>query len=147
MHGTLDPFWTEAKVDLLRRLATESKLSARRAAMEMGITLGSAIGKAFRLGIRFQSPTITNSRKSREEKIAKRRTVQKPSRVAVAPEPNALRLTFDEMATSASCKWPVGEYPYKYCGHVPTEGMPYCEHHCSVAYVAPQARNRAPRPR
>lgn len=146
MHGTLDAFnWTPAKIDLLKRLIA-SKMSAGQVANEMGVSRGSAIGKAFRLGIKFDSNTRTNSKRHKELRVVRARTNPRPSRVAIAPEPNALRIEFDDL-TSATCKWPVGEYPYKYCGHVPIEGKPYCDHHCSVAYQPPQARNRAPRPR
>jgi GcrA cell cycle regulator len=146
MHGTLDVFdWTDAKIDLLKRLIA-SKMSAGQVANEMGVSRGSAIGKAFRLGIKFDSNTRTNSKKNAELRVVRARTNPRPSRVVIAPEPNALRIEFGDLS-AATCKWPVGEYPYKYCGHSPLGGGPYCGHHHGRAHEPDRPRNRAPRPR
>lgn len=150
MHGTLDLFqWTEAKIDLLKRLI-EGKLSSGQTAKEMGTSRGSVVGKAFRLGLRFQSPTVTNSRKSTEMKISRRRerkSLRSSPLPPMAPEPDALRLSVVELEAS-HCRWPVTEdHPFLFCGHEKAAGFSYCAHHCGIAYIAPEARHRAPRPR
>lgn len=147
MHGTLDLFnWTDAKVDLLRRLIV-MKMSSGQIASEMGTTRGSIVGKANRLGLRFDSDSPHRRRKSMEMRLARNGIRPRPSRLPpAAPEPDALRIQFEDLR-SDTCRWPVGEYPYTYCGHEPFAGKPYCAHHCGIAYVAPSARIREPRPR
>lgn len=47
------------------------------------------------------------------------------------------------------CREPYGDDPatMTFCGHTAEPGKPYCLAHCRVNYRAPEARNRAPRPR
>lgn len=48
--------------------------------------------------------------------------------------------------TEATCKWPKGdprEEDFEFCGGRALEGMPYCSHHCRLAYLPTQSRNRA----
>jgi GcrA cell cycle regulator len=157
MHGTLDHFqWNEATVAKLRH-CVEKKFSASQAAIELQtefggrVTRNTCIGKAHRLGISFQSETVRNNYWRDKVKPApssppwlfrkKFAPVREPE-----PEPDALNIPFKSLNAS-TCRWPVGEYPYAYCGHEPVEGKPYCQHHCGKAYVPPQERHRAPRPR
>lgn len=152
MHGTLDrQTWSAAMVSELQRLI-EKKYSASQAAVELSLSRNAVIGKAHRLGWKFGSESSHNVfspvrlKKLREPppKLPKIKSARLPQ---VAPEPNALRITFDRMAATTSCKWPVGEYPYHYCGHTPVAGKPYCAHHCLRAYEPPKARARDARPR
>jgi GcrA cell cycle regulator len=150
MHGTLDfPQWTDTRIAELQGYI-ESKYSASRAAIELGITRNAAIGKAHRLGLHFHSESIRcNKFRNKQKPIAKAvptvwKAIKLPPPPKPAPEPNALRISFEALSVG-TCRWPVGEYPYAYCGHPPVESKPYCEGHCLKAYMPPQARNRDPR--
>ena len=55
-------FWTEERIELLRKLAG-LKLSARRIAARMGVTKNAIIGKLYRIGIMRREITETLARR------------------------------------------------------------------------------------
>lgn len=147
MHGTLDKFrWTPHAEARLRALISE-KLSAKEAAEVMGVTKNTLIGKANRLGLRFESVYVETVRKAAAERRAKRQPRQKPTAIPpMAPEPNALRLDVLQLKDN-SCRFIVtDDHPMLYCGH-PKDFGSYCAHHALRVYQPAQARNRMPRPR
>lgn len=45
-----------------------------------------------------------------------------------------------------NCLWPIGDPKhddFHFCNDVKVPGLPYCEHHCAVAYRAPETKPRA----
>jgi hypothetical protein len=48
--------------------------------------------------------------------------------------------------TRSTCKWPLGDGPYTYCGHPTVEGKPYCPGHVAIAYTPLPPRTRVPYP-
>jgi GcrA cell cycle regulator len=62
---------------------------------------------------------------------------------ALPPEPEMLGdchpITLLEL-TDATCKWPIGQSDYVFCGRKTFSGLPYCAHHCRISYAPPQPR-------
>jgi GcrA cell cycle regulator len=53
-------------------------------------------------------------------------------------------LTLDE----TKCRWPIGDpgdEDFHFCGRHSDAGVPYCEHHSSIAYQPAQSRRRGGR--
>lgn len=146
MHGTLDRFqWNDARVGRLKEMIDE-KLTATKAAEDLGITRNAVIGKAHRLGWNFQSESKNNG-KFAEVNRARRQPRQKPTALPpMEPEPDALRLTVLQLKNK-SCRYIVtDDHPMLYCGLQKEHGN-YCAHHAKKMYLPPDFRNRAPRPR
>src|SRR5262249_9021965 len=63
-----------------------------------------------------------------------------------APLPAVLSLTTAEKVialASGACRWPYGDprhSDFHFCGN-PVAEKPYCEHHCTMAYMAPPTRS------
>lgn len=58
--------------------------------------------------------------------------------------PMTQRLKLMEL-TDATCKWPIGDpqYPdFAFCGGKSLQGLPYCAHHCRIAYEPASDRRR-----
>ncbi len=46
----------------------------------------------------------------------------------------------------STCKWPIGDPgsdDFYFCGRKSAPGMPYCEHHCGIAYQPANDRRRS----
>lgn len=160
--------WNDGRVETLKRLWAEG-LSASHIATELGgITRNAVIGKVHRLGIsaRAKSPAAAAPRPR------KARVHQQMIRVAspVAQGSTALATAFDyeieaypkvvdnvvpmERRRSLlelrehSCRWPIGDLgdaDFFFCGGPTATSLPYCAHHCRVAYQpANMRRDRKP---
>lgn len=153
MHGTLNQFdWSAARIEELRRLIA-AQYSSGQIAKEFGTSRGSIVGKANRLGLCFDSRSPGNykesARRSSEMKLVRRD--YKPRRqyapVAMAPEPDARNLTFDQLETN-DCRYPVtADAPLLFCGQPKAGGSSYCAHHHHKCWDRPRPRERDPRPR
>jgi GcrA cell cycle regulator len=47
--------------------------------------------------------------------------------------------------TERTCKWPIGDPTsddFYFCGHASNPGVPYCAHHCRIAYQPASDRRR-----
>ncbi|EFO34328.1 GcrA cell cycle regulator [Roseibium sp. TrichSKD4] len=70
------------------------------------------------------------------------------------PEPIAELVPISERAsiltlTERTCKWPIGDPStddFYFCGRQSDAGVPYCAHHCKVAYQPVSDRRRDRRP-
>ncbi len=111
--------WTEADVELLKKLWAEG-LSASEIAKRLdGVTRNAVIGKVHRLGL-----------SGRRSPIARKpKPAPKPRRVPGYKGP--------------TCQWPLGDPgdpDFGFCGGPAVPGRPYCEEHCAMAYVRKEAR-------
>jgi GcrA cell cycle regulator len=168
MHGMLESTWTAAREQELLRMIGQ-KYSAAQAAAELGdVTRNAVIGKAKRMGARFNSAHPQNSNSTerplgrrmrraervRSEPIARLTRAVCAKLPPMAPEPFALRLPLvpdypggPEVANNG-CRAPVmSEPPHLFCGQPQQEGSSYCAYHHHRFWHAPRSQVRDPRPR
>jgi hypothetical protein len=132
--------WDEPAVEQLRQLHAQG-LSAGKIAKEFGTTRNTIAGKAYRLGIFFN--TNSKPRKPR----ARARSSNDFCRLSngfprVRPLPpisgdpdQMVRCTLMELGP-LSCRFPLGERaPYSFCGNKTDDSLlPYCSHHMRIVY-------------
>ncbi|PTW62146.1 GcrA cell cycle regulator [Breoghania corrubedonensis] len=168
--------WTTERVDLLKKLWSEG-LSASQIATELGgVTRNAVIGKVHRLGLSGRAKTATAPAKPRRTRPATSaparpaasaapRTIgatalkAEPTPVAAVatqPAPVAeLVIPQEQRATilqlnERTCKWPIGDPStddFYFCGRNSDPGVPYCAHHCRIAYQPMNDRRRDKRAR
>jgi GcrA cell cycle regulator len=160
--------WTDERVELLKKLWAEG-LSASQIAAELGgITRNAVIGKVHRLGLSGRAKTPSTAaprpRKARPPSMLRvaRPAVRGNTALAHAyeyepePEPEIIdniiplgqRRTILEL-TEDTCRWPIGDPgnpDFFFCGGKTNPGVPYCSHHCRVAYQPVTDRRRDKRP-
>lgn len=151
--------WTDDRVETLKKL-WESGLSASQIAAELGgCTRNAVIGKIHRMGLSgrakgHKGPQVRKIRSVRDRMVKrppggfglKSPLVMGNAALSFEPEPEAefvdniipmhQRLTLLEL-TDETCKWPVGDpqhADFHFCGGRAVNGMPYCAHHCRLAY-------------
>ncbi|MCC6779627.1 MAG: GcrA family cell cycle regulator [Hyphomicrobiales bacterium] len=149
--------WTDERVETLKKLWTEG-LSASQIAAELGgITRNAVIGKVHRLGLsgRAKSPAAATPRPRKPRPHAHMVRVARPAvrgntALAQAFEmeleaepiladnviPLGQRRTLLEL-NEDTCRWPIGDPgnpDFFFCGGQTLTGLPYCAHHCRVAY-------------
>jgi hypothetical protein len=96
----------------------------------LGIGRGAVMGKLDRLGyLRIDRvgktarlPRLSEPREPRD--YVKREYRVRPN----VPEPEPKNLTVLEL-TNRTCRWPHGDWDYRFCGHRVHPGSPYCEYH------------------
>jgi GcrA cell cycle regulator len=159
--------WTDERVELLKKLWADG-LSASQIAGELGgITRNAVIGKVHRLGLsgRAKSPSSSapRARKPRSHMLrVSRPSMRGNTALALAYETEAeLEPEFvDEVIpveqrrtllqlNEDTCRWPVGDpssAEFFFCGGKPVTSLPYCAHHCRVAYQPANDRRRDRRP-
>jgi GcrA cell cycle regulator len=163
VSGPVNFSWPEEALTMLRKMATD-RLSYRQASVALSerfghrITRNAVIGKASRLGVRFNSASPLNtSRDAPKKRPAKKpppsRIVDKAPMVALVPvapvlapivEPAAVaiprsrRVTIDGL-TDKTCRWPIGDpgtKEFRFCGAGGASlvaGRPYCDAHMLAA--------------
>jgi hypothetical protein len=143
-------FWSDQKnVDFVRD--NWRTLSVRKMAKELGISLGSLIGKAFRMGLceKGHSPmghnTITNNtnsvsrpRRRRGSSLEHQSGPTELGSIPTPPSPPPLAITCDvsmsPMAASlislaaGTCRFPQSDQA-RFCGEPQRPGSSYCAHH------------------
>jgi len=161
--------WTDDRVELLKKLWADG-LSASQIAGELGgITRNAVIGKVHRLGLsgraKAPSSSVPRQRKARAATFRPARPVSRGNtalaRHALAfldaepelePEPELLdniiplgqRCSILQL-TEATCHWPIGDPSspeFFFCGGKAVNSLPYCTHHCRMAYQPVQDRRR-----
>ena len=151
--------WTDERVEQLKKLWSEG-LSASQIANRLGdVTRNAVIGKVHRLGLEARakpqkkqivvgqldanvmSISYSGNLAFKETEIDdsefgyKTETI-KPNFQSITAIPDNFSVTILNL-TENHCKWPIGdpgEEDFHFCGHQSLSGMPYCEHHASVAY-------------
>ncbi len=159
--------WTDERVELLKKLWADG-LSASQIAGELGgITRNAVIGKVHRLGLsgRAKSPSsgAPRARKPRSHMLrVARPSMRGNTALALAydTEPELEPEVIDEVIpmeqrrtllqlNEDTCRWPVGDpssADFFFCGGKPVTSLPYCAHHCRVAYQPATDRRRDRRP-
>jgi len=165
--------WTEDRVETLKKLWTEGLSASQIATRLGGVTRNAVIGKVHRLGLsgrvtpsRASRPRVNKPRQPshpgrinayrsagatalKAETIAEKSPLPEPQpapihEVEIPPGERATILTLSEK----TCRWPIGDpsaEEFHFCGRKPSANMPYCEHHCQIAYQPIQERRRQKR--
>ena len=161
--------WSEDRVELLSKLWAEG-LSASQiaAALGGGVTRNAVIGKVHRLGLsgRAKPGSASSPRPAPKPRPAvqagapaegvraapAREATGSPNgggpvdmRWANEPAlPESQRVSILELRDSM-CRWPIGD-PSKpdfgFCGGSAVASLPYCGHHCRIAYQPATERRR-----
>jgi len=165
--------WTEDRVETLKKLWAEGLSASQIATRLGGVTRNAVIGKVHRLGLsgrvtpsRASRPRVNKPRQPshpgrinayrsagatalKTETIAEKSVLPEPEpspirEVEIPPGERATILTLSEK----TCRWPIGDpsaEEFHFCGRKPSVNMPYCEHHCQIAYQPIQERRRQKR--
>ena len=159
MRSSHMSFWTEGRVETLRRGWERGDPASRIAAELGGVSRNAVIGKVARLGLPGRLKPRLTPKLAAPPTVSRERTsmvrIKRKTRPSVPPPvletseavdivsgddamiPLAQRKSLVEL-TDACCHWPVGDpgtAGFFYCGGVAVEGMPYCPSHCARAYT------------
>jgi GcrA cell cycle regulator len=160
--------WTDDRVELLTKLWGEG-LSASQIATALGggVTRNAVIGKVHRLGLsgrakpgaagavraakpRAVAPTPPQLEGGRTpprdpEQLMRPTLVSNerwsPDQVEI---PESQRVSIMELRDT-TCRWPIGDPSkpdFAFCGGRAVTGLPYCGHHCRIAYQPAAERRR-----
>ncbi|MDB5513149.1 MAG: GcrA cell cycle regulator [Enterovirga sp.] len=162
--------WTDDRVEMLSKLWGEG-LSASQiaAALGGGVTRNAVIGKVHRLGLSGRAkagPGVAQrTAKPRAAGVPGAAPVA-PEALRVAPRdadqftrpalsadqrwgeetalPESERVSILDLRDSM-CRWPLGDPSkpdFAFCGARAVTGLPYCGHHCRIAYQPATERRR-----
>lgn len=150
--------WTGERIELLKTLWAEGLSGSQIAEKLGGVTRNAVIGKAHRIGLskRGEPKGEATAQRVRRRKRRSAPRVAKPETIAAVAEdtpadppisgtsvdlppgdPDPVkRLSVLEL-DETTCKWPIGDPGspgFHFCGRRSGEGVPYCAHHCRIAY-------------
>ena len=111
--------WTEERLERLKELWLEGR-TITQIGHEIGVTRNAVVGKVHRLGLPKRASPIHRSGKAAEPVLRR-----------------VPRLSNTEWNRS-KCTWPIGDpqsSEFHFCGDPISDGRPYCEHHCGLAYT------------
>ncbi|MEN3929882.1 GcrA family cell cycle regulator [Microvirga sp. W0021] len=161
--------WTDERVELLKKLWASGKSASQIAAQIGGVTRNAVIGKVHRLGLsgrgKVKSASTSRPRRAKTEAAPAQPRAQRPIKVApismvadaeptdvVLPSINEVAIPPSERVAlvdlrESMCRWPIGDpmtSDFGFCGGGAVAGLPYCAHHCQIAYqpVADRRRER-----
>lgn len=153
-------FWTDERVDGLKRLYAAG-LSASQIAAELGAaTRNTVIGKVSRLGL----TRIQHRQGNRPAALLNRKRACKPRTI----KPTRFALSFNNATitkipvadfkerlaavvplhldlaqlTDTTCKYPYGEGPFTFCGCAVRTGTPYCAPHAELTRASSSTTKR-----
>jgi GcrA cell cycle regulator len=161
--------WTPERVERLKTLAAENKLSARQIGTELGFRRGAVLGKLKRLGISIAKPAKpTTCRKPRRRGARKARgprsysyrspkaardlaiaaarelqAIEAELERAVLLEPPATAIRSVLELRAGVCRYPFGDprHPnFCFCGGEAFQSLPYCAGHARLSYRPVAAR-------
>ena len=140
--GFIRAAWSPNDIEALKSLVAEKRTGTQAAAV-LGVSRNAAIGKAHRLGLKFegQPPRNLNGRPRSERGGTKRPRVRKQPTHTPSPErrrigePVSRKLPVYQLDFINDCRFPTSEEaPHVHCGHPRlTPGRDhisvYCEYH------------------
>jgi GcrA cell cycle regulator len=160
--------WSDDRVELLTKLWGEG-LSASQiaAALGGGVTRNAVIGKVHRLGLsgRAKPGAAAAARAAKPRSVVPapaqievgRVPPRGPEQLTRAPLvaaqswdgeqaeiPESQRVSIMELRDT-TCRWPLGDpskADFAFCGGRAVTGLPYCGHHCRIAYQPAAERRR-----
>jgi GcrA cell cycle regulator len=160
--------WTDDRVELLSKLWGEG-LSASQIAAQLGggVTRNAVIGKVHRLGLsgRAKPGAAAAVRQAKPRalpgapQLEGGRTPPRDSEQLMRPTqggggdrwdveqvaiPESQRVSIMELRDTM-CRWPLGDPSkpdFAFCGGRAVGGLPYCGHHCRIAYQPAAERRR-----
>lgn len=158
MSAPFETQWPQERTDRLRELWTVSGLSASEIARELGegMTRNGVLGKAHRMKLppRLSKLQIQlgRERAARERARRDRRRAERAKAMMSRPDVGQRRgpkpewpggSVWDPLAgtspigimdlTDATCRWPIGESPFRFCGCETAPGSSYCATHKAVS--------------
>jgi GcrA cell cycle regulator len=163
--------WTDERVETLKKLWADGLSASQIAGQLGGITRNAVIGKVHRLGLsgRAKAPSSSapRQRKPRVQShfmraarggtrgntaLAPRSATLFDLEADLEPEPELIdniipigqRCSILQL-TEATCHWPIGDpasAEFFFCGGKSVAGLPYCAHHCRMAYQPVHDRRR-----
>lgn len=154
--------WQPEEDEQLRELASEGVMFTRIGAI-LGRSRKAVSARAKLIGVQNLSKTIGKSRKEQERKIANTATSTWGRRAVIArsiargelepyeatdlpPEPARPTVSLHDLQRD-HCRWPIGDPAspdFGFCGDtIRDEYVPYCTHHCRIAYVPINKRSVA----
>jgi GcrA cell cycle regulator len=131
--------WSEADVAKLKMLwgqgLSASKISA---AFDKRFSRNAVIGKVHRLNLVGRPPRPKAAPREAPKVVRPSvapvvRAVRK-SIPAIVSAPTSKNLAIDSLS-GKTCRWPIGESDFTFCGKTPRDGSPYCEFHAGRAYA------------
>ena len=157
--------WTETQDAVLRELHGAGKSAAEIAAIIGGMTRNAVLGRAHRLKLpthraapsKAQAKRQAKKRRNSPERFEQGKKAKRPvfniRRPAedilpptVVPEPPPPPVPMANIGimdlTSGMCRWPLGDGPYRFCGHRKWGDKVYCEYHSRIAYRPPERREQ-----
>ena len=163
-------WWSDERVELLKKLWSDGLSASRIAAALGGITRNAVIGKVHRLGLsgraKSASAAASHQRKAHSSSsyalCMSRASIRGNTALAhvydydakATPEPveNIIpigqRRSLMEL-TGQTCHWPIGDpgsSDFIFCGGNTVAGLPYCAYHCRIAYRPAAGRRRERHP-
>jgi GcrA cell cycle regulator len=144
--------WTDERVVILTKLWADG-FSASEIADKFGdVSRNAVIGKVTRLGLSGGCNPVQRVRaappKPRPEKPKQIKLKPKLKALAfghkealVAPPINGISLVD---LNENTCRWPhghPGQAGFSFCGGHAVSGLPYCAHHCRIAYLPVTRKN------
>jgi GcrA cell cycle regulator len=148
--------WTDARVELLKKLWLDGKSASQIAKQLGGVTRNAVIGKVHRLGLSGRAAPSQPGRlvfkAPRPPRPVQARPLRRLELVADSPKLQSEPVNILEEPGTATiltlgahmCKWPIGEpanADFTFCGRRSGDG-PYCVKHARVAYQPQVAQKR-----
>jgi len=157
--------WTDARTDRLRELHAEGYSCGHIARDIGGLTRNAVIGKIHRLGL--HRPESANTKEAKEPKRLRAAKARAERRRKVIRNANGFMIMDIELPTlpvgeqhdgsaipkaqrksllelrERDCRFPFGEpgeAGFFFCGALTVTTLPYCSHHCNIAYSMPGRR-------
>lgn len=162
--------WTDERVELLKKLWADGFSASQIAGQMGGVTRNAVIGKVHRLGLSGRAKTSAAPAQPRPRKAARvpshpltHRPAAGNAAPAYVPEPQAEPMLEPEVALDedviipmservtimelrdSMCRWPMGDPTtpeFRFCGAKAATSLPYCPHHCRIAYQPAAERRR-----
>jgi GcrA cell cycle regulator len=168
--------WTDERVETLKKLWADGLSASQIAGELGGITRNAVIGKVHRLGLSGRAKAPSSSAPRQRKPRVQSHFMRPPrsggtrGNTALAPRsaplfdmepdyepepeltdniiPIGQRCSILQL-TEATCHWPIGDPAspeFFFCGGKSVASLPYCAHHCRMAYQPVHDRRRDRRP-